>query len=42
VYAWPLSCFVPDALRDFDLPECYKALVAKKLKQIAPWSASAK
>ena len=42
VYAWPLSCFVPDALRDFDLPECSKALVAKKLKQIAPWSASAK
>jgi dienelactone hydrolase len=42
VYGWPLSCFVPNALATFDLPDCYAALEAKKLKQIEPWSASAK
>jgi hypothetical protein len=33
---------VPNALATFDLPDCYAALEAKKLKQIEPWSASAK
>jgi dienelactone hydrolase len=36
VYMWPLSCFVPNALGAFDLPECYAALERKKLKQIEP------
>lgn len=39
VYGWPLSCFVPNALATFDLPDCYAALEAKRLKQIDPWSA---
>lgn len=36
-YSWPLSSFVPDVLKYFDLPDCYQALAAKKLKQIDPW-----
>ncbi len=41
-YAWPLSSFVPGVLKAFDLDDCYKALGAKKLKQIAPWGAAGK
>jgi hypothetical protein len=37
MYAWPLSSFVPGILERFDLPECYEALAAKKLRQIEPW-----
>jgi hypothetical protein len=40
-YAWPLSAFVPGVLRQFDLPDCYRALAGKKLRQIDPWSATA-
>lgn len=36
-YAWPLSSLVPDILKFFDLPDCYKALETKNLKQIDPW-----
>jgi cephalosporin-C deacetylase-like acetyl esterase len=36
-YSWPLSSFVPNVLMHFDLPDCYRALEAKKLKQIDPW-----
>jgi len=35
-YAWPLSTLVPDILASFDLPDCYEALKAKHLRQIAP------
>ena len=41
-YAWPLSGFVPGVLRSFDMDDCYKALEAKKLKQIEPWGAAGK
>ena len=41
-YAWPLSSFVPGVLKSFDLDDCYKALGAKKLKQIEPWGAAGK
>ena len=41
-YVWPLSCFVPGVLKAFDLEDCYKALEAKKLKQIDPWGADGK
>ena len=41
-YPWPLSSFVPGVLASFDLPDCYKALEAKKLKQIDPWGADGK
>ena len=37
-YSWPLSSLVPDILKSFDLPDCYKVLdEAKSLKQIDPW-----
>ncbi len=39
-YAWPLSALVPDILKSFDLPDCYRALRNKKLKQIDPWGAN--
>ncbi len=39
-YTWPLSSFVPDVLRTFDLPDCYRVLAAKGLRQIDPWSAT--
>jgi len=38
-YAWPLSSLVPDILKSFDLPDCYRALQNKKLKQIDPFGA---
>jgi hypothetical protein len=36
VYGWPLSSFVPGVLERFDLPDCYQALAAKKLRQVEP------
>ncbi len=36
-YSWPLSSLVPDILKFFDLPDCYKVLETKNLKQIDPW-----
>jgi hypothetical protein len=40
-YNWPLSSFVPDVLEKFDLPDCYRALEGKKLRQIDMWGANA-
>lgn len=40
-YKWPLSCMVPNILKTFDLPDCYRLLSGKKLKQIEPWNAKA-
>lgn len=40
-YAWPLSCLLPGVLRHFDLPDCYRALEGKRLRQIDPWGANA-
>jgi len=39
-YNWPLSSFVPDVLEKFDLPDCYRALQGKKLRQIDTWGAN--
>jgi pimeloyl-ACP methyl ester carboxylesterase len=39
-YEWPLSTLVPNILKSFDLPDCYRALRAKNLKQIDPWGAN--
>lgn len=36
-YRWPLSSFIPGVLKTFDLPDCYRALEGKKLRQIDPW-----
>lgn len=41
-YSWPLSAFVPGVLAAFDLPDCYRALEGKKLKQIDPWGPGGK
>ncbi len=35
-YQWPLSCLLPNVLTKFDLPDCYRALEPKKLRQIEP------
>jgi dienelactone hydrolase len=40
-YRWPLSALVPGVLEKFDLPDCYRALAAKQLRQIEPWGATA-
>lgn len=40
-YRWPLSCLAPGVLREWDLPDCYRALAAKELRQIEPWGAMA-
>lgn len=40
-YKWPLSSFVPGVLKSFDLPDCYRALASKKLKQVEPWGSTA-
>lgn len=36
-YNWPLAMLVPGVLESFDLPDCYRALNAKQLRQIEPW-----
>lgn len=38
-YDWPLSTLLPNVLAHFDLPDCYRALADKRLKQIDPWRA---
>jgi len=41
-YAWPLSTLVPNVLSAFDLPDCYRALRGKDLRQVEPWGPDAK
>ena len=36
---WPLSFLPHGVLRRFDLPDCYRALRAKRLRMLAPWDA---
>jgi cephalosporin-C deacetylase-like acetyl esterase len=36
-YAWPLAILLPNVLARFDLPDCYRELQAKRLRQIEPW-----
>lgn len=40
-YTWPSSALVPGVLRVFDLPDCYRELAMKNLRQIEPWEAAA-
>ena len=40
-YAWPLATLLPGVLARFDLPDCYRALATKALRQIDPWGAMA-
>ncbi|MDB6119979.1 MAG: Acetyl xylan esterase [Verrucomicrobiaceae bacterium] len=37
---WPYAAILPDALKDFDLPDVYAALAAKGLKNLEPWGAA--
>lgn len=39
-YQWPLSALMPGVLRVFDLPDCYRELERKSLRQISPVSAA--
>lgn len=39
-YKWPLSVLVPGVLRTFDLPDCYRELARKKLRQVDPVGAA--
>jgi hypothetical protein len=41
-YDWPLSTFIPGVLKTFDLPDCYRALSAKKLRMIETLGPQAK
>lgn len=36
-YKWPFSCLVKGILKDFDLPDIYKAMSSKKLTIQTPW-----
>jgi dienelactone hydrolase len=38
-YSWPLATLPPNILARFDLPDVYRALEAKQLRQIEPWGA---
>ena len=38
-YRWPYAMLLPGVLMHFDLPDCYKALGEKELRQIEPWGA---
>ena len=40
-YRWPLSSFVPAVLTRFDLPDIYRELESKGLRQIDPAAADA-
>jgi hypothetical protein len=40
-YQWPLSTLLPNVLARFDLPDCYRVLERKGLRQIESWSANA-
>jgi dienelactone hydrolase len=35
-YSWPLSALLPGILKSFDLPDCYRELLGKKLRQLEP------
>ncbi len=35
-YRWPLALLPPGVLSSFDLPDCYRALESKRLRQIEP------
>lgn len=39
-YDWPWAALVPGVLKSFDLPDCYRELKRKQLRQIEPASAA--
>jgi len=40
-YRWPLALLIPGVLEQFDLPDCYRALESKRIRQIDPWGPDA-
>ncbi|WP_316810125.1 alpha/beta hydrolase family protein [Pedobacter heparinus] len=40
-YNWPLATLLPGVLKTFDLPDCYRELISKKISQVEPWAAMA-
>ncbi len=40
VYGWPLSALLPGVLEELDLPDCYRILEKKGLRQIEPRGAA--
>lgn len=38
-YRWPYAMLLPGVLLHFDLPDCYRELASRQLKQIEPWGA---
>jgi hypothetical protein len=40
-YRWPLALLIPGVLEQFDLPDCYRALESKRIRQIDPWGPNA-
>lgn len=36
-YHWPLANLPPNVLAHFDLPDCYRVLESRQLRQLAPW-----
>jgi len=41
-YNWPFSTLLPNVLKYFDLPDCYRVLREKELRQIDPWDENAR
>ena len=41
-YKWPLSALLPGGLKHFDLPDCYRFLARKNLRQVEPWDPAAR
>lgn len=39
-YKWPYATFLPGVLQHFDLPDCYRELESRNLRQIEPWGAA--
>ena len=40
-YRWPLALLIPELLEQFDLPDCYRALESRRIRQIDPWGPNA-
>jgi len=41
-YDWPLAALIPNVLAHFDLPDCYRRLEGKRLRQIEPVGAASR
>ena len=39
-YHWPFAMLLPDVLKKLDLPDLYRELQTKKLRNLEPWGPS--